>query len=69
MMTLVGRDPERIVLHPSPPGSVKRRAPSIAKLHTLTGFQAQWSLARGLTETIRYYAPELLPGKTTAAAA
>jgi nucleoside-diphosphate-sugar epimerase len=68
MMTLVGRDPERIVLHPSPPGSVKRRLPTTARLRELTGFEAQWSLAKGLAETIRFYAPELLPRKSAAAA-
>lgn len=61
MMTLVGRDPDEITLHPSPAGSVKRRLPSIGKLQELTGFRARWSLEEGLLEAIRFYAPELLP--------
>ncbi|REK19230.1 MAG: NAD-dependent epimerase/dehydratase family protein [Planctomycetota bacterium] len=61
LMTLLGRDPEDIVKHPSPAGSVRRRAPSIEKLQKLTGFQARWSLDDGLMETIRFYVPELLP--------
>jgi hypothetical protein len=36
-------------------------------LQSLTGFRAKWSLADGLTETIRFYAPQLL-GKQAAAA-
>ena len=60
MMTLVGRNPDEITLHPSPAGSVKRRLPSIRKLQELTGFRACWSLEAGLLEAIRFYAPELL---------
>jgi nucleoside-diphosphate-sugar epimerase len=60
IMSLVDRDPNEILLHPSPPGSVKRRLPCIDKLKRLTGFQAQWSLEDGLAESIRFYAPELL---------
>jgi nucleoside-diphosphate-sugar epimerase len=68
MMRLLGRDPAEIALHPSPPGSVKRRVPSIEKLQSLTGFHAQWSLDAGLAETIRSYVPELLPDHFAAAA-
>jgi len=67
MMQLVGRDPDSIVLHPSPAGSVKRRLPSTEKLKRLTGFQAQWSLDDGLVEAIRFYAPELLTDVAAAA--
>jgi nucleoside-diphosphate-sugar epimerase len=68
MMYLLGRNPEEIVLHPSPPGSVKRRVPSIRKLRELTGFRARWSLDDGLAETIRFYVPELVPGSGLAVA-
>jgi len=44
-----------IVRHPSPAGSVKRRAPDVAKLRRLTGFQEQWSLEDGLAETAKFY--------------
>jgi len=60
MMLLLGRDPEDIRLHPSPAGSVKRRAASMEKLRRLTGFEARWSQEEGLAETIRFYVPELL---------
>ena len=66
MMTLVGRTPDEITLHPSPAGSVKRRLPSIGKLQALTGFRARWSLEEGLLEAIRFYAPELLPNEVSA---
>jgi UDP-glucose 4-epimerase len=55
IMRLVGRSAEEIALHPAPPGSVARRAPSIAKLRELTGFEPRWSLAAGLAETMRFY--------------
>lgn len=61
MMCLLGRKAEEIVLHAPPPGSVKRRVPSIRKLEELTGFRARWSLDEGLAETIRFYVPELVP--------
>ncbi len=60
MMIILGRDPDEILLHPSPAGSVKRRVPSIDKLRHKTGFNARWSLEDGLRETIRFYVPELL---------
>lgn len=44
-----------ITCHPSPKGSVSRRAPDLSKLSTLTGFKQQVSLDQGLMETIRYY--------------
>ena len=44
-----------IVCHPSPAGSVRRRAPDVAKLRRLTGFQEEWSLEAGLAETAKYY--------------
>lgn len=44
-----------IVLHPSPAGSVKRRAPDIAKLKRLTGFEERVSLATGLRATADFY--------------
>jgi nucleoside-diphosphate-sugar epimerase len=44
-----------IELNDSPKGSVRRRAPDIAKLRSLTGFTEEWSLTNGLKETIDYY--------------
>lgn len=51
-----------IIKHPSPSGSVKRRAPDVAKLQRLTGFQAQVSLEDGLAATARYYLDDMLDG-------
>lgn len=44
-----------IVLHPSPPDSVKRRAPDVSKLLALTDFFEKWTLKDGLRETARFY--------------
>lgn len=44
-----------IVLHPSPKGSVKRRAPKIDRLRQLTGYEPEWTLAVGLAATAVYY--------------
>jgi nucleoside-diphosphate-sugar epimerase len=44
-----------LVLHPSPKGSVKRRAPKLDKLQRLTGFREKWSLEKGLIATARFY--------------
>lgn len=44
-----------IVLHPSPKGSVKRRAPDISKLKGLTGFEEKIDLTRGLGATADFY--------------
>jgi nucleoside-diphosphate-sugar epimerase len=44
-----------IAVHPSPAGSVKRRAPDLAKLQRLTGFAERWTLEDGLRETARFY--------------
>jgi nucleoside-diphosphate-sugar epimerase len=46
---------EEIELNDSPKGSVRRRAPDTSKLQALTGFAEEWSLTRGLTETIEFY--------------
>lgn len=51
-----------IIKHPSPAGSVKRRAPDVAKLARLTGFQARVSLEEGLAATARYYLDDSLDG-------
>lgn len=45
----------KLTLNPSPAGSVKRRVPSLNKLRETTGFVEEWSLERGLRETIKYY--------------
>jgi UDP-glucose 4-epimerase len=45
----------QIKLFPSPKGSVRRRAPSLAKLRRLTSFREAWSLESGLKETARWY--------------
>lgn len=44
-----------IQLEPSPQGSVKRRAPDVAKLRRLTGFTETWSLEDGLKATADFY--------------
>lgn len=49
-----------ITIHPSPEGSVKRRAPNITKLKRLIRFTPKYSIEEGLIETIKFYAPELL---------
>lgn len=54
MMRIRGLDDE-IVLHPSPAGSVKRRAPDLGKLKRLTGFAERVDLEQGLRETAAYY--------------
>ncbi|HYI49036.1 MAG TPA: NAD-dependent epimerase/dehydratase family protein [Allosphingosinicella sp.] len=54
MMRIRGLDDE-ILLHPSPAGSVKRRAPDLAKLRRLTGFEERVDLERGLRATAAYY--------------
>jgi nucleoside-diphosphate-sugar epimerase len=45
-----------IACHPSPAGSVRRRAPDVTKLHSLTGFREEVSLEEGLRRTLAYYA-------------
>lgn len=54
MMTLAKLDSE-ITLHPSPPGSVRRRAPNTEKLRALTRFSETWELDAGLLKTIDFY--------------
>jgi nucleoside-diphosphate-sugar epimerase len=54
MMAVRGID-SAITLHPSPAGSVKRRAPDIAKLQRLTGFAPRVPLDQGLAATARFY--------------
>lgn len=57
---------EDITLHPSPAGSVKRRAPDISKLSKLTGFQAKVSLTDGLKATADFYLRDELCGPLNA---
>ncbi|MCP5142585.1 MAG: NAD-dependent epimerase/dehydratase family protein [Chromatiales bacterium] len=54
MMESIGVDAE-IKLFPSPKGSVKRRAPNVAKLKRLTGFEARWALRDGLARAREWY--------------
>lgn len=54
MLALLGIQQE-IICHPSPTGSVKRRAPDLKKLQQLTGFTQQISLDEGLRKTIDFY--------------
>jgi len=61
MMAVRGID-AAITLHPSPAGSVKRRAPDIAKLQRLTGFAPRVSLDDGLAATARFYLDGVLDG-------
>jgi UDP-glucose 4-epimerase len=53
---------QEIILHPSPAGSVKRRAPDVGRLTRLTGFQEQVSLDQGLKATARFYLDDELVG-------
>lgn len=55
VMMRVGGWQGEVAVHPSPPGSVKRRAPDLAKLRRLTGFEESWNLEDGLRETARFY--------------
>jgi UDP-glucose 4-epimerase len=58
VMMRVGGWQGEVTVHPSPPGSVRRRAPDLAKLRRLTGFEESWSLEDGLRETTRFYLSE-----------
>ena len=64
MLAVRGVDAD-IHLHPSPAGSVKRRAPDIAKLRRLTGFAPRVSLDEGLAATARFYLDGDLVGPLT----
>lgn len=61
MMAVRGVSDE-IVLHDSPVGSVKRRAPVVDKLKRLTGFAERVSLEDGLEATARFYLDDELVG-------
>jgi UDP-glucose 4-epimerase len=54
ILAVEGHD-EDIALHPSPPGSVRRRAPALGKLRELTGFEERIPLDRGLRATADFY--------------
>ena len=54
MMKLCGFEGE-IVLHPSPAGSVKRRAPKLDRLRELIGYEETVSLEEGLKRTAKAY--------------
>lgn len=54
MMQLLGIQ-KKIVCHPSPNGSVKRRSPDLAKLLRLTEYVPEVSMDEGLKRTIEYY--------------
>ena len=60
MMAAGGWEGE-ITVHPSPKGSVRRRAPDLAKLSRLTGFRECWTLERGLKETAAFYVRDAGP--------
>jgi nucleoside-diphosphate-sugar epimerase len=49
-----------IALHPSPSGSVKRRAPDVTKLRELTGFEEKVTLDEGLRATALFYLDDQL---------
>ncbi len=55
MMMRAGGWSGELVVHPSPEGSVKRRAPALAKLRQLTGFEEKWGLEQGLRQTANFY--------------
>jgi hypothetical protein len=54
MMKLCGFEGE-IVLHPSPSGSVKRRAPKLDRLRELIGYEETVRLEEGLKRTAKAY--------------
>jgi UDP-glucose 4-epimerase len=54
MMTAAALEGE-IKLHPSPAGSVKRRAPALDKLRALTNYRADVDLTEGLRRTADFY--------------
>lgn len=54
IMNVIGVD-EEIVCNPSPKGSVKRRAPSLDKLHNLTDYKQSISLDEGIKAIVDYY--------------
>lgn len=54
IMEVCGLEGE-IECHPSPAGSVRRRAPDLTKLKRLTGFEPRWSLEDGLKSAAQYY--------------
>lgn len=60
MMKVLGIN-DNIYLHPSPAGSVKRRAPDVSKLTRLTGFEESVSLEVGLKATADFYLRGRLP--------
>jgi nucleoside-diphosphate-sugar epimerase len=62
MMRVCGLDGP-LELHPAPPGSVRRRAPDLAKLRRLTGFAETVPLEEGIARTAAFYL-----GRTVAAA-
>lgn len=53
-----------IELHPSPAGSVKRRAPDTSKLRNMTNFVENVSLDDGLALTAQFYLDGVLPPPT-----
>lgn len=54
ILDLAGINAE-IELHASPAGSVPRRSPDISKLRKLINFNEEWTLDRGLEETMKFY--------------
>ncbi|MDQ7908840.1 NAD-dependent epimerase/dehydratase family protein [Phytohabitans sp. ZYX-F-186] len=54
VLRIAGVEP-RVVAEPAPPGSPARRAPDLAKLRRLTGFEPSVELADGLRRTFYWY--------------
>jgi nucleoside-diphosphate-sugar epimerase len=52
IMNIIGVDPNRLEILPSPPGSVKRRCPDTTLVKQLTGFDQYTPLEIGLRKTI-----------------
>ena len=55
--------PLTIEPHPAPPGSPRRRCPDMTKTKSLTGFEAQVSLADGIAQTHAWYRDRGLLGR------
>ncbi|MCC6217544.1 MAG: NAD-dependent epimerase/dehydratase family protein [Polyangiaceae bacterium] len=56
LLATIGIEAE-IALHPSPAGSVRRRAPDVTKLRELVGFTPAVALEEGLRRTVEFYWP------------
>lgn len=59
LFEIVDVDPE-IDVRDATTGSPERRRPDLRKLHSIVGFEPQFSLSEGLKRTVDWYRPELI---------